>query len=184
MRAIDVHIQIAKETISSWDQEKDEFAKDFKMRDFEAMNEHSSNLSEMIGKIIEIFYYEPLSFENTSDYRTRERVKNKIILLKQTFENIKESEEEANLPKYQKLIDKAETIIISLIKTVEMIASKQKIKSDRKSNIRKYERKSNKLQLESWKKWIKMEIQEEDPYSEDSNVLKLKDLLRSLIVKH
>ncbi len=180
MKTIEKHIEQAKELLSIWQREKDSFANEYSMRDFQQMSEHSKNLIEIIEQVVGIFYYEPGFLSGHNDYRTRDRVLNKTILLKENIKDAKHSEEIANLPKFYKLIEKAETTMLALLKTVEMILNKQTVKKRKKPNLKKYKRKTQKEDWADWKQWAQTEINTEDTFSSESSVFKLKELLLKL----
>jgi hypothetical protein len=177
MKIIEEHIKKAKEALINWQKEKDSFADDFKLRDFASMTEHSSNLLEIIENVVSIFYYEPLTTTRVNDYRTKTRIKNKAIMLRELADKVKKAEETANIPKFKKLIDKSESLMLATIKSAEMIASKQRMKEVKKEKTRTYKRKTQKEEWKDWKKWVEMETFKLDPFSTESNVFRLKETL-------
>jgi hypothetical protein len=177
MKIIEEHIKKAKEALINWQKEKDSFADDFKLRDFASMTEHSSNLLEIIENVVSIFYYEPLTTTRVNDYRTKTRIKNKAIMLRELADKVKKAEETANIPKFKKLIDKSESLMLATIKSAEMIASKQRMKEVKKEKTRTYKRKTQKEEWKDWKKWVETETFKLDPFSTESNVFRLKETL-------
>ena len=166
--------------IKDWKKKKDKFADDYKLKDFKEMNKSSKELIKTIKEIIKLTAYTEEEKSLKKDFRANPRIRNKVVILQAKLDLIQQAEKEAKLPKFQENIDKAEIIILSILKSMKTL--KQKAQQKNKNLNTKKRKLKQKENWEEWKKWVK--YQKEKKYEPKSNLNKLKELLKKRVDKN